>query len=122
MGERENVIIIEDDREDLMKAVKALKSAGHIVVQTYTSYPTAMQGIESGLAESITVAVVDGNLEYNKLDCQDGREISAAIKKARPEIVVVAYTSSSQNKAIFGDAYVGKSPSRLAREVTDIPR
>jgi DNA-binding response OmpR family regulator len=122
MGIHEKIYLIEDDLEYAREAYQELTNAGHTVVKYSSNYPNAIEQIPAAIEAGMTVAVVDGNLEYYREDCEDGREIAKSIREQAPDTIIVAFSRSSEEKANFGDIYVRKSSRELAEKVTAIPR
>ena len=116
MGTHEKIYLIEDDIETAREAYQELTNAGHTVVWHSSNYPNAIVQIPVAIAAGMTVAVVDGNLEYYREDCQDGREIAESIREQAPGTTIVAFSRSPEKNANFGDIYVRKSSKELAEK------
>lgn len=122
MGIHEKIFLVEDNLDEVREAYEELRNAGHEIIGYAKNFPDAIKGIKDAIQRKMTVAVVDGNLDYHSDNCADGREVSKAIREQAPGVTIIAFSRSRPTVANFGDLYINKDPKKLAEAVTAIPR
>ncbi len=122
MGTHEKFFLIEDDVVDAKSIIDELTNAGHKLIRYAGNYQEAIGRIADAKEKGMTIAIVDGNLDYYGEDCADGKEISQLIREQAPGTTIIAYSRSSEARANYGDIYVHKQARKLAEAVTAIPR
>lgn len=122
MGSRERVYLIEDDSYDAEWAQQVLEAAGHKIITWAWNMKYARERLSVAQELEMTVAVLDGNLEEESRDCEDGRIIANLIREQAPGVLIIAYSRAKKESASYGDIYVRKNPYELTKVVTEIPR
>ncbi len=96
MGEREHLLLADDDQGNLQTIELSLLIAGHDVVVTCKSVAEVRAFINSGQAGKITVALMDGDMPRKG----DGETAANLLRQANPKVYIISLSSDPQN---FGD-------------------
>ncbi|KKQ37764.1 MAG: hypothetical protein US59_C0008G0029 [Candidatus Levybacteria bacterium GW2011_GWB1_37_8] len=123
MGFNERFILIDDNRRDAQDIFNEMTSAGHVIAGYASSYEEGINLVSEIDRYNASVIILDGNLNFHREDCGDGKEIARLIRE-KSGIKIVAHSSSKKEIANFGDIFVAKQAryGTLAEVVSAIPR
>lgn len=116
--ERANIAIFEDDESlrEMLGMIAALY--GHDVTAYARSMPEAVAVIETMAAGEIDVAIVDGNLDRQKIDGHDGAEITRLLHEKFEDTVVIGFSASGDVEG--ADHNIPKAGINPLRDITDL--
>lgn len=105
--ERAKVFVVGGNDNAIYQAVGELESAGHEVRDVATGLAEALAYIDGGrlMRDEISVVILEGNLEPDATSCDDGRRVAEAIRHAKPDVKIIAYSTCPPDVANYGDAY-----------------
>ena len=89
--ENARVFLVEDNNRKRGLIIEVLEDAGHKIGLVATSLPEALKLIDKLRKERINVAIVDGSLDPDISNTDDGETIAEEIKSKFPEITVIGH-------------------------------
>lgn len=104
--ENARIAVFEDSHHIRGFLKLAAEMSSHSIVAEAAELQTAVEVIDQN---EFDVAIVDGNLNPDKIDCTDGKTIITALKSKRPEAAIIWFSSiPAQAVNAECDADVGK--------------
>ncbi len=88
--ENARIAVFEDSKviRHLLKQV--VEKNGHSVIAEAAELHTAVEVVNT---YDFDVAIVDGNLDTDRIDCSDGKDIISELRSKRPETAIIWFSS-----------------------------